>query len=196
MKNKKYVSHCFTKRKECFSLFHKKKRMFHKAAALLLALTLASAIFSGCGSTKAIDCPLTDLGWETTSEELFEAEGVCDEPYTSIYGGEVYFYPATYMDAEGTLKYMYDENDVLMSVAFAYSSESTEDLKTLYDKLLADVEKEHGKSSYETDHPTNYGCVWELKEGHIILSVMLTNSNKALQIAYVNPLAQKESNEK
>ncbi len=166
--------------------------MFHKTAALLLALILLSAVFSGCSNPEAIDCPFTDLSWETTTEELFHAEGTCDEPYNSTYGGLVYTYPSTYMDYQGTIKYMYDENNVLMSVAFAYDSEDADELKTFYDKLLSDIEKEHGKSSYNTNGVTNYGNVWELKEGHIILSVMLTNSNKALQIAYVNPLAQEK----
>lgn len=165
----------------------------HKITALLLGLTLLfSGLLSGCGKAEAIHCPFTDLGWETTTEELFEAEGPCDEPYKSTYGGVVYSYPATYMGYEGTIKYMYDENTILMSVAFAYGSEDAEELKTFYDKLVSDIEEEHGKSTYDTNETTNYGNVWELKEGHIILSVMLTNSNKALQIAYVNPLAQEE----
>lgn len=162
--------------------------------ALILILT---GLLSACGEKKAIDCPFTDLGWETTIDELFEAEGKCGEPYASTYGGLVYTYPASYMGYNGTIKYMYDENDVLMSVAFAYGSEQdaaleAEELKEFYDKLVEDIEKDHGKSDYDTDKPTNYGKVWELKEGHIILSVMLTESNKALQIAYVNPLNNEE----
>lgn len=160
---------------------------------LLLCLTvLAAILLGGCGETKAIDCPFTDLGWETTTEELFEAEGTCEEPYSSTYGGEVYAYPASYMDYDGTIKYMYDEDDVLMSVAFAYGSQDADELKEFYDELVSDIEKEHGESSYDTNKSTNYGKVWELKEGHIILSVMLTDSNKALQIAYVNPLNQEK----
>ena len=169
-----------------------------KITSLVLVLTLFLTMFlSACGEKKAIDCPFTDLGWETTIDELFEAEGECEEPYASVYGGLVYTYPASYMGYDGTIKYMYDENDVLMSVAFAYGSEQNAELevaelKEFYDKLVENIEKDHGKSDYDTDKPTNYGKVWELKEGHIILSVMLTESNKALQIAYVNPLNNKE----
>lgn len=164
-----------------------------KAFTLLFgAALLLTGLLSGCGKAEAIHCPFTDLSWETTTEELFEKEGICEEPYKSTYGGVVYSYPASYMGYDGTIKYMYDENAILMDVAFAYGSEDAEELKTFYDKLVSDIEKEHGKSTYDTDGTTNYGKVWELKEGHIILSVMLTNSNKALQIAYVNPLAQEE----
>lgn len=166
---------------------------FPRTAAILAALTLFfSGILSGCGKVQAIECPLTELGWETTMEELVKAEGVCDEPYKSTYGGVVYTYPSTYMGYDGMIKYMFDEDDILMNVAFTYSSEDAEELKTFYDKLVADIEKEHGKGSYDADGSTNYGTVWELKEGHIIISVMLTNSNKALQIAYVNPLNQEK----
>lgn len=164
-----------------------------KLLSLLFCLILSATLFlSGCGKTEAIDCPFTDLGWETTPKELFEAEGECEEPYDSTYGGQVYTYPVSYMGYDGTLKYMYDEEDVLMNVAFAYGSKDADELKEFYDKLVADIEKEYGKSSYDTDKSTNYGKVWELKEGHIILSVMLTDSNKALQISYVNPLNQEK----
>lgn len=165
---------------------------FHPAAALLLTLILLfTGLLSGC-SKKAVKCPFTDLGWETTTEELFKAEGICEEPYNSTYGGLVYSYPSSYMDRDGIIKYMFDENNILMSVAFTYSSEETEKIKEFYEKLASDTEREHGKSSYDTEHSTNYGKVWELKEGHIILSVMLTDSNKALQIAYINPLDQEK----
>ncbi len=164
-----------------------------RSTRLLLCLTaLAAVLLCGCGGTQAIDCPFTDLDWETTPEELFKAEGECEEPYASTYGGQVYAYPASYMGYDGAIKYMYDGEDALMSVAFAYGSEDADELKEFYDKLVSGIENEYGKSSYDTDKSTNYGKVWELTEGHIILSVMHTDSNKALQIAYVNPLNEKK----
>jgi hypothetical protein len=155
-------------------------------------ILLTLVLLSGCGEKEAIQCPFTELGWDTTIEELVADQGECEEPYDSTYGGQVYSYPASYMGYDGTIKYMYDEDDVLMSVAFAYGSEDSDELKTFYDALVSSIEEEYGESSYNTDKSTNYGKVWELKEGHIILSVMLTSSNKALQIAYVNPLNQEK----
>ena len=177
-----------------------KMRTYYTTSCCFLSLALIlllTGLLSACGEKKAIDCPFTDLGWETTIDELLDAEGECEEPYASTYGGLVYTYPASYMDHDGTIKYMYDENDVLMSVAFAYGSEQNEaieaeELKEFYNKLVENIEKDYGKSDYDTDKPTNYGKVWELEEGHIIISVMLTESNKALQIAYVNPLNNEE----
>ena len=179
---------------------HEKTHTFFLASRCLLAFAftlLLTGLLSACGEKKAIDCPFTDLGWETTIDELLDAEGECAEPYASTYGGLVYTYPVSYMGYNGTIKYMYDENDVLMSVAFAYGSEQdaeikAEELKDFYNKLVENIEKDYGKSDYDTDKPTNYGKVWELEEGHIIISVMLTDSNKALQIAYVNPLNNEE----
>lgn len=165
---------------------------FFRTAALFLTLTLLfTGLLSGCGK-KTIQCPFTDLGWDATTEELFEKEGPCEEPYNSTYGGLVYTYPSSYMGYDGTIKYMFDENNILMNVAFAYSSEEPGNIKEFYDRLSSGIEEEYGKSSYDTDTPTNYGKVWELNEGHIILSVLLTDSNKALQIAYVNPLDQEK----
>lgn len=145
-------------------------------------------LFFGCGAAKPIDCPFTDLGWETTEEELFKAEGEYDESYDSTYGGKTYTYDGSYMGRDGVLKYMYDEDGVLMSVAWAYSSGDADELKKLYDEIVSETEGKYGESEYTTNKATNYGNVWKLKEGHIIVSVMMTDSNKALQIAYVNPL--------
>lgn len=157
------------------------------AAGLLVTSTLAG----GCGTAQAVDCPFTDLTWEATPDDLFAAEGTEKESYASTYGGTTYTYDGSYMEKDGTLKYMYDENDTLMSVAFAYGSDDEDELHKLYNEIKEETVEKYGESDSQTDGEktlgTNYGDVWELKEGHIILSLMLTDQVKALQIAYVNP---------
>lgn len=168
--------------------WNKKAILSYLAYPLLLCLLL-----SGCNKNiTPIDCPFTDLGWETTEEELFAAQGESASSYASTYGGTTYTYQGSYYSKEGTLKYMYDDKGTLMSVAWAYSAPDEASLLALYNEIHSDLEKTHGKSGYNTENATNYGDVWKLKEGHIILSVMLTNTNKALQIAYVNPLNNEE----
>lgn len=166
------------------------KKLLKKTA--LLALT-SSLLFSlwGCSEKEPIDCPYSDLGWETTEDELFAAEGDYVSSYDSTYGGLTYTYEGSYKDRDGVLKYMYDEEGVLMSIAFTYSSTSDEDLQEFYDELHSELVDTYGESgNKDTSNSTNYGDVWRMDEGHIILSVMITDSNKALQIAYVNPANQ------
>lgn len=165
------------------------KKNFVSALAITGTLLLSLA---GCGKKPPVDCPYSDLGWETTEEQLFEAEGDCTSSYDSTYGGTTYTYASTYKDRDGVIKYMYNEEGVLMNIAFAYSASTDEELKEFYDELHEELEDMYGESGYDTDASTNYGDVWELEEGHIILSVMITDSNKALQIAYVNPANQEK----
>lgn len=157
---------------------------------ILCTATICAFLLCGCQSNVEVTCPFTDHGWNTTEETLFEAEGDYKGSYESTYGGTTYIYPGTYMDKEGTLKYMYDDEGVLMSVAWAFSSNDIDELDALYNKILTETESNYGKSEYTTQEATNYGAMWELKNGHIVLSVMQTENNKALQISYINPLDQ------
>ncbi len=162
----------------------KRTRLIPAIACLMLTLLL----FTGCGKKAAIDCPYTDLDWEATEEQLFETEGEAFSSYASTYGGLTYTYPKTYMEREGTIKYMFDENGVLMSVAWAYGAQDETTLLTLYEEIYNGIKETYGDSEYNPSNQTNYGGVWRLQEGHIILSVMITSDNKALQVAYVNPI--------
>lgn len=166
-----------------------------------LCLALLCVFVTGCGSKDAaskdpIDCPFTDLGWETSPTELEKAKGECLGSYDSTYGGTTYTYETDYLDRTGTIKYMYDENDELMSVAWAYSSDDADELKKVYDDILEDTERLFGEGDYTPDEDTNYGKAWHMDNGNITLSVMLTDSNKALQVGYINPRNEEKKAEK
>ena len=62
-----------------------------------------------------------------------------------------------------------------------------DELRRLYDTIHADLVAVHGDSSYNNEKETNYGDVWYLEDGNIIISVMITGSQKALQFAYISP---------
>lgn len=153
----------------------------------LICLLMICLLTSGCAKTP-LSCPLTDFGWETTEETLLTSLGEAVSTYASTYGGTTYTYSSSYYSKNGTIKYMYDDNGVLKSVAWAYGASDEASLLALYDEIHSDLETTYGKSGYNTENATNYGDVWKLAEGHIILSVMLTSTNRALQIAYVNTL--------
>lgn len=87
---------------------------------------------------------------------------------------------------------MYDEDGKLMNIAWAYGSDDAKELQDLYNKIHDNLVDEYGESGYQASASTNYGDTWDMDEGNILLSVMNTTDNKALQIAYVNPAHEEE----
>ncbi len=157
---------------------------------LFLLLTL---IFTACGSkeqtdTVSLDCPFTEMSWESTVDDVIALEGDDHTTYDSVYGGTCYTYPKEHEGLTGTVKYMFDDKNRLMCVAWACGFDNTEELQNLYDSISADVNGRFGESSYNADNPGNFGNVWYLDSGDIVLSTMITSENKALQYAYLHPL--------
>ena len=49
------------------------------------------------------------------------------------------------------------------------------------------MEDTYGESGYDSENPTNYGDVWYLENGNILLMVVTTDTQQALQYSYLNP---------
>lgn len=154
-----------------------------------LILLAAIACFTGCagGKEQAAVCPFSDLTWEASPEDVIASEGEDYQTYDSIYNGSTYTFPKRYLDQDGTVKYMFDDKDALMCFAWTVQSEDETALQALYDEIHAQLVKAYGESGYSTDKSTNYGDVWHLAQGDIVLSVMNTASQKALQYSYTHP---------
>ena len=155
-----------------------------------LAFSLSASLLAGCGrqaDSVSKSCPFSDLTWTNTVADMEKSEGTEHETYDSVYGGTTYTYPKEYEGVSGTVKYMYDEEEKLASIAWAYGSDDADELRRLYDTIHADLVAVHGDSSYNNEKETNYGDVWYLEDGNIIISVMITGSQKALQFAYISP---------
>lgn len=158
----------------------------------LLSVILVSVLFSaaliGCSpSKKSPAFPFTKLTWDNTYDDMVALEGKSTNTSDSIYKGTTYLYPKSYLNLDGTVKYMYDADNKLMCVAWSYAAKSSEDLKSTYNKIRDQLKKTYGDSGYNTDNPGNYGDVWYRDEGNIILSAVTTNSIKSLQYSYLNP---------
>lgn len=163
----------------------KKNRLRTSIAALL-----TFALVTGCGSTTSAvlpDCPFSDLKWTSSVSEMEKTEGSSYVAYDSVYGGTTYTYTKNYKKKEGTVKYMFDDKEQLASIAWAFGSDNADELYELYESIHAEVVAAYGESGYNTEKETNYGDVWYLDDGNIILSTMLTNDQKALQFAFVSP---------
>ncbi len=161
---------------------------------LLLTLSLCLLCICSCNQTedsseKAV-APFTEAFWSSSVDDVIATEGASSYTYDSVYGGTTYTYPKEYSKKSGTVKYMFDEKDDLMCIAWAYGSDDEKELYDLYDEINQSVNDIYGESNYNADNnKTNYGNVWHLESGDIILSTMVTADNKALQYAYLNPAA-------
>ena len=166
---------------------------------ICLGVSLLTAVLTGCGSkanTQAEGCPFSDLTWESSIADMEKSEGTDHETYDSVYGGTTYTYPKEYAGVSGTIKYMYDADEKLASIAWAYGSDDADELHRLYDDIHSDLVAAHGDSGYNTEKETNYGDVWYLADGNIIISAMITDSQKALQYAYISPTHSTAKEEK
>lgn len=163
--------------------------LFKRLSSIFICILLV-LVPTACSSKAEItlDCPFTDMDWNSTAEDVISAEGEDFSTYDSVYSGLCYTYPKEYMEHMGTVKYMFDTDEHLMSVAWAYSAKDTEELSTLYEAICASVNETCGESAYNTNGVGNYGSVWYLESGDIILSTMTTTENIALQYAYLHPL--------
>ena len=164
--------------------------MKKKILSLCLVAALTASLFAGCGSKGSDsqpDCPFSELKWSSSVKDMEKIEGSDYETYDSVYGGTTYTYPKEFKGSTGTVKYMFDDKKHLAGIAWAYGSEDTDELYGLYEDIHNDLVDTYGDSGYNTDKETNYGDVWYREDGNIIISTMVTDSQKALQFAYISP---------
>ena len=153
---------------------------------ILLFPILFALILCGCQNSESPALPVSpfsDSTWEYTVKDVTSYEGSSLETYDSIYGGICYTYPKTYQERQGTIKYMFDDEERLMCIAWTCSADEEQELYDLYDLIEQSVNSQAG----ETGRSSNTGCVWYREDGNIILSLMITSDLKALQYAYLHP---------
>ena len=175
------------------------ERMQFFQPLFLLIIMLLFCTLTACGGAKetepALDCPFTDLEWSSTVDDMLSAEGSGYSTYDSLYGGLCYTYPKDYEGLAGTVKYMFNEENKLMSVAWTYSAENADEIASLYETVSASITAENGESGYDAGGIGNYGGVWYRENGDIIITTMITSENKALQYAYLHPLVSRGTEE-
>lgn len=155
---------------------------------IFICTVLAGALIScGQAETVSLSCPFTDMDWDSTAEDIIAEEGEGFSTYDSIYGGLCYTWPKEYEGCMGTVKYMFDEENRLVNVAWAYSAENMDALTPLYDAINTSVHELYGDSGDSPNGVGNYGNVWHLESGDIILSVMVSSEFASLQYAYMHP---------
>ncbi|MFV0504733.1 MAG: hypothetical protein ACK5LT_12325 [Lachnospirales bacterium] len=151
----------------------------------LIVIILISVVFLLSNVKKNIPCHFTDVPWRNTMDKMLEIEGNNYSTYPSVYNGTTYSYKKDYMNLNGTIKYMYDDQNNIKSMAWSYSAPTLEDLENVYDSIETMVISKYGESHYSPDVSSNQGAVWYLDGYNIILSAMMTDTQKAIQFSYV-----------
>lgn len=165
------------------------KKISRTMTALFIIITLCHTLI-GCQGTSVSSnaiCPFSTLDWTATYEDMIAVEGNGHESYDSVYGGSTYTYTKDYLGETGIIKYMFDAENKLMCMAWAYTTDSMDSLDRIYNTIHQQVVKEHGESGFDNANSTNYGDVWYLESGDILITAVTTESETALQYAYLNP---------
>lgn len=164
-------------------------KKLQKSFRLFAIITGSFLLLSGCSKkAETVECPFTEITWESTLEDVQALEGEeALDSYTSIYYGTTYTYEKEYMGLPGTIKYMFDDEDRLMSMAWMYIPESDEDLDNVYDTLQQETEQLYGESGFDSDRATAKGEVWYMEDGNVLIGVMSTGVNEAIQYQFFHP---------
>ena len=161
-------------------------------ASLLLLFSLALSLVGCSASSKTVTCPFTDMTWESTLAEVQAYEGELQDSYYSSYKGTTYVYEKEYLGLTGSIKYMFDDQENLRSIAWLYLPESKQDLENVYADLVKQTDKLYGKSGFDSDMSTAKGAVWYLEGGNILIGVMSTGVNEAIQYQFFHPEVSSE----
>jgi hypothetical protein len=167
---------------------------YKKFIPTLLALLCVLTLLAGCQSKDAeAVAPFSSATWDLSVDDVKKMAGDDYSTTDSIYGGDCYILPATYLDHDGSIKYMYDENDELMCVAFTYTDEDADTISTLYDEIHDDVTEAYGDGIHTQSHYSNSGDKWVRDDGNILLMVLSTENASALQYSYLHPSVSRDA---
>ena len=166
-------------------------KYLHKTLSLALAVLTCTFVLCGCKKQEVV-CPFTKITWENSLQDVQDLEGEAVDSYESIYKGMTYTYEKEYDGMDGTIKYIFNDNEELMSMAWLYIPQSDEDLEKVYEELRAQTEDLYGESGFSSDMGTAMGEVWYLEGGNITISVMSTGVNEGIQYQFFHPEVSSE----
>lgn len=164
-------------------------KQLYKTCSLLFVLLFALSALTGCSQRKdTVEVPFTEFTWASTLEEVLDAEGDPVNSYDSTYGGMTYVFDnKEYNGLNGSIKYLFDGDEKLVSVAWMYIPENNDDRDAVYEDLYKQTEKWYGEAGFESNQGTAMGAVWYLEDGNVLIGVMSTGINEAIQYQYFSP---------
>ncbi len=171
-------------------------RQANRRIFLFFILAVFAACLGGC-QKKATSCPFTTIAWEDTLEDITALEGEPAETYDSIYDGTTYTFPKEYGGLKGTVKYMFDDREKLVSMSWMYETDDSDDLAEVYDQLHGEATEMLGESGFQFRSEqfadlASPNDVWYLESGNVILSSVDTSEVKAVQYTFKHPDVSEE----
>lgn len=175
-------------------------RQASRRILLFFVLIVFIACSSGC-QKKTAACPFTMITWDNTLEDITDLEGDSIETYDSVYDGTTYTFPKEYDGLKGTIKYMFDDREKLVCMAWLYETDDSKDLADVYDKIHGEAEDMLGESGFQFNSErfadlVSPSDVWYLESGNVILSTVDTNELKILQYTFLHPDVSEEKPQK
>ena len=152
----------------------------------LLILTMTSTCFLGCGKNEASDIPFTELGFDTTFDEMTSDLG---DPLSDkeVYLGTTYTYDSDYLELPGNVQYTFDEEGKMASISWVYTCEDGEEITGYYNDIHTQLENKLGKSKESTNNVTHLADIWRLDSGNIELIALVTSDYNAIMYTYLSP---------
>ena len=172
------------------SNINKKTNLSVQLILSLIMILFISLLTVGCTSKDkeaVLDCPFTELNWNASVDDIVNYEKTEYECYDSMYQGTTYIFPKDYSDKEGSIKYMTDDKGALKNVAWLYVGNDKEDVMSVYNSLIKELTDKYGKPTDNTDNVNNYGEVWKLDSGNIVITAVITTEAKMVQVGYMHP---------
>lgn len=178
--------------------------MFHKVnvAPRIVSFFLAgSMILSllGCGATAAKantpKVPFTEASWDSTEEEIKALEGTeFTTASISSYGGDTCIFSKEYLGISGDVKYMFDDQGRLRSIAFFYLSTDQDAFQEAYTTVYNQAKADLGDASDDSLESDFYaGDQWELENGIAYLILAQQDDEIAFQYTYILNLPKEEA---
>lgn len=175
-------------------------KKLHRLCFAPLALAVILCLFTGCRK-EAFPCPFTTITWGNTRNDIIDLEGNSEETYDSVYGGTTYTYPKEYNGFNGTVKYMFDENEKLVCISWMYQCTDSKELNDVYERLHSEAKDVLGESGFTYNTapfadaaPKN--DVWYLESGNIVFNTVDTSDVKIIQYTFLHPDVSEERPQK
>ncbi len=153
------------------------------AAMLILAAVFILIVIRHEKSNKTV-IPFSTLGWDSSYEDMTEAEGNLFITYTSS-GGTTYQYIKEYLGKTGYLKYHFGDDGTLLGIAWACEARDKEELEKLYNGISSELTAKYGEGISKS---SGLNHSWNTSDNTgIHLNTGFGGKDFSLQYFFINP---------
>ena len=155
-----------------------------KFLVLIFALLF---LFTACGQkdTVSTTVPFTEVTWDSSLDQICEAEGTNYEKSLSMAGGNNYIYPSQYLEYDGFIQYNIDDNDKLCGISWYYIGNDHATVNGIYEAIVKHTSSLLGQVEPIDSSNIHSGYKWETEDCNVYLIAFAQNEEYAVQISYL-----------